>query len=121
MDELEAMHWLLKETLREQPYTGQEAQALWKEFQGRVRMIGNRAAKAPAFLELAEKEKYEANYLMNKCRRKPAVLGVAVTASGARTTNSPLKCKSSREALSPLKVVGALWESMLRVLTMGPV
>jgi len=77
MPEADAMHWLLKECKRDEPFTEESARKLWNEYREKVAALPPRTANPPVvILERTQKEEYAEHHFMQKFAKQPRILRV---------------------------------------------
>lgn len=77
MDETEAMHYLLRDSKREEAFTEQTAKDLWNEYRERVAALPPRACVPPnRIAERTRREEYDEHHFLQRCAKMPHVLGV---------------------------------------------
>ena len=77
MPETEAMHWLLKECKRAEPFTEESARKLWNAYREKVAALPPRIATPPLVIsELNQKEEYAVRHFMQKFAKQPRIIRV---------------------------------------------
>jgi hypothetical protein len=77
MEEAEAMHWLLKECKREEPFTEESAKKLWNDYREKVAALPPRDCPPPAvLLDRTQKEEYAEHHFMQKFGKEQGIVRV---------------------------------------------
>lgn len=77
MEEKEAMHWLLKECKREQPFTEDAAKRLWNDYRDKVAALSARTGSPPRILEdRTQKEEYAERHFMQRYSKEQGIVRV---------------------------------------------